>query len=204
MQIRFWQIAGTIAICGLGIIFFSDRDIARPPGVLAPDAPSQGEIQTETRKVGDYDLTFRASFDIRARVLSHKDYKSKPEGDLVPMDLALGWGPMSDSANLDHITIRQGTRTYGWYFDDARDLPSANIGTIPLNSANMHIIPANVIVRRALNDVRTGDIVRIHGYLTDFSGQGVTRNTSVTRSDQGPGACEIIYAQSLIIEPRPQ
>lgn len=182
---------------------WTDRAILRAPGQLAPDAPQQESVAPESHQLDGYDLNFRARFDIRARVLAHKNYRTAPDGDLVPYDLALGWGAMSDSAVLDHIAIHQGTRTYGWYVDDFNALPNADRASIETSSANMHIIPANESVREKLSQVRTGDIVHITGFLTDFKGHGVERITSTTRDDVGAGSCEIIYAESFSVEPRP-
>ena len=47
-----------------------------------------------------------------------------------------------------------------------------------------------------------GDIVLLQGYLVnatweDFSYNFYTTNTSLTRTDQGDGACETMYIQKL-------
>ena len=90
------------------------RDITHPPGVLVPETPLQtAPERTEPLLAGEYQLTPRAGFNIRARVLSRENYYLGAEADLAPVDLALGWGPMSDQAVLDRISISQGSR---WYF----------------------------------------------------------------------------------------
>ena len=44
----------------------------------------------------------------------------------------------------------------------------------------------------------SGQIVTISGYLVDISGpDGFVWNTSMTRSDKGNGACEIVYVEAL-------
>src|SRR5579862_5982651 len=57
-----------------------------------------------------YDITALAKFSLQARVLSAEDYYFDRETDLVPVDLALGWGPMSDPQVLSKISISQGGR----------------------------------------------------------------------------------------------
>ena len=51
---------------------------------------------TEVR-LGKWRLTPRADYDITARILSRADYRFDALADLIPEDLALGWGPMSDN-----------------------------------------------------------------------------------------------------------
>jgi hypothetical protein len=55
--------------------------------------------------VGSDTLTSLASFDIRARVLARERYRFDRAADLSPIDLALGWGRMSESAVLDQLKI---------------------------------------------------------------------------------------------------
>jgi hypothetical protein len=43
-------------------------------------------------------------------------------------------------------------------------------------------------------NVRRGDQIHIQGYLADYqNSKGVIRRTSISRTDGGQGACEIIY-----------
>jgi len=190
-------------IIWLGWGWWALREIPRAPGVLAAEEPIQKTAAPHERTMGDYTLTLRDRFDITARVLSRKNYEGKENGDLVPVDLALGWGAMSDSTYLDKMRIAQGTRTYGWVLENISDVPDAVYKAIPRSSANMHIIPANDAVRKILVGVRKGDIVRITGNLTDFNGPHGAQLSSTTRGDVGFGACEIIYAEQIVIQPRP-
>lgn len=57
-------------------------------------------------------ITPLAEYSIEARVLGKKEY-SDQGAFLSPMDLALGWGEMSDEGVLQHLDIRQSGR---WYY----------------------------------------------------------------------------------------
>lgn len=82
-----------------GVSHWHRRPLAPPPGVLAPDDPVQVDLDHgATLQRGDVTLVTRAHFDITARVLSREDYSWGADGKLIPEDLALGWGRMSDSA----------------------------------------------------------------------------------------------------------
>lgn len=173
------------------------RALLHAPGVLAAAEPEQENIDhgaVLTR--GDIALTTRARFDITARVLSRKDYSWGDDAKLIPEDLALGWGRMSDSAVLSKIEITQSDRFYYWHVTDF-PIPRREIET---SSANMHMIPADDGVKDQLEQVRVGQVVNIQGFLVDASrADGWHWNTSMTREDTGAGACELVYVESLSI-----
>ena len=183
----------------LGVLKHRQHAAVHPgPGVLAAAAPVQIDLDHGAQlQKGDTTLATRAHFDITARVLSRKDYPSRADGDLVPVDLAMGWGRMSDSAVLDRIEISQSGRFYFWRVKDY-PIPRREIEE---SSANMHLIPADAGVRAMLDRVRAGEVVRIEGFLVDASRpDGWHWNSSLTREDTGNGACELVYVESLTIE----
>ncbi len=165
------------------------------PGVLAADVPEQVDLDHGAQlQRGDVTLTTRAHFDITARVLSRKDYSLGADAELIPEDLALGWGRMSDSDVLAKIDITQSDRFYYWHVKEF-PIPRREIET---SSANMHMIPADAGVKHELELVREGQIIHIEGFLVDASrADGWHWNTSMTRDDTGAGACELVYVESL-------
>lgn len=181
---------------------WSRREITHPPGVLVPEAPVQTAPAAGGAPfgLGDYRVTPRADFRIRARVLSREDYRWGAEADLSPMDLALGWGVMSDQSVLDRIDITQGGR---WYFT-RYELPAPLPDTaIIRNSGNMHLVPANELVRRQIRGIRKGDVISASGQLVDIDhDSGFYWRTSLSRNDTGGGSCEIFYVERIFLEPR--
>ena len=180
---------------------FSNRPVHRPPGVTAPDVPDQRELTAPSltfEKAGAA-ITAQASFDIHARVLSRENYYMDPGAKLSPVDLALGWGRMSDSAVIDKLSISQFGRFYFW---SASELPMEE-SEISRSSANMHLIPATSSVERAIKRVRVGDLVHFSGYLVNAQMPGGgTWNSSLTRNDVGNGACELVWVEQFEIGPR--
>lgn len=171
--------------------------IEHPPGVLAPRAPIQAEVGGSVFAKDDYILTRRARFDITARVLGSERYRLSREADLSPLDLALGWGVMSDSALLDQLKISQSGRWYHWRFRDTLPVSEAQVS---VSSSNMHMIPASRRVERALKKLRVGDIVTLEGYLVDVDHpSGWHWRTSMSRNDTGAGACEIVYVEFISV-----
>lgn len=140
-------------------------------------------------------LTPLAGFRIEARVLSRRDYDRGRESALSPTDLALGWDRMRDDAVLARLDISQSGRWYHYRWRDEPPLPPAEIVR---SSANMHFIPADATTARALAGVRSGDRVRVEGWLVEaVAPDGWTWRSSLTREDTGDGACELIYVCSL-------
>src|SRR5262249_50486434 len=82
------------------------RPVHPPDGVLAPDEPRQSTLEhVATIAHGHWTLTPRAEYDITARILSREDYSFDALSDLIPEDLALGWGAMSDNRILGAFRI---------------------------------------------------------------------------------------------------
>ena len=95
--------------------WYSDRPFHPPDGVLAVADPAQNNVpDAKTVRLGRWTLTVRADYLVTARILGLERYHFDALSDLVPEDLALGWGPMSDNRNLRFIDISQSNRFYYW------------------------------------------------------------------------------------------
>ena len=190
-----WKPLLAIALCCFGVVkILSGRPIDRDEGVLVERQPLQKPTQAVAFTFGDFEIAPRASYDIEARVLSVEPYRVDGGAKLSPLDFAVGWGPMSDTAVLDHFRVTQGARFFTIYPDEE----AIDLGTALLGSANMHLIPDNGLVLDQLKEVRPGNIVRLQGYLVDVSGpNGYTWTTSLTRQDTGAGACELFYVKTV-------
>lgn len=144
----------------------------------------------------------QASYTIAARVLSKKTYVDW-ESPLVPLDLALGWGEMSNTAVDEWITWRQSGRWY--HYQWSADSPY-NGSDIRDQSANTHIIPANDNLLKALRNVSTDDAIWLEGYLVDvtvdINGRSQHIPTSLSRRDTGNGGCEVLYVTTLVVNGR--
>ncbi len=190
-----------LSVVVLGYLIVRDWDtkpIVHPPGLLVIEKPIQVDMQPSLFMLDDYQLTRRASFEIRARVLSTEPYYLHRESDLSPLDLALGWGVMSDQAVLDRIDISQSGRWYRTRYELPPPVPEQQIIS---SSSNMHMIPARVDIDRSLKALRPGDVIILRGYLVDVDhDSGWFWRTSMSRTDTGNGACEIVYVESLIVE----
>ena len=173
-------------------------EVTLGPGVMAKDDPVQINIENPSSfEFGKYRVTPLAKFKIKAKVLSREDYSFDKEADLSPVDLALGWGNMSDEAVVDQIEISQSGRWYRWHANSL-PIPKREIET---HSANMHLIPADSFVKSEVNKARTGDIIQLSGKLVEVkSSDGWRWKSSMTRDDTGDHACEVIWVDSFAVE----
>lgn len=143
-------------------------------------------------RMHDATLTPLAGFSLQARVLSREDYRVGTTAKFSPVDLALGWGPMSAPGMAEALNVSQGGRFYR--YGGASGGPPLPLPVIVRNSANMHMIPADANIAQALDDIENEDMVRIHGWLVRIDRDGGWRwQSSLTRQDSGGGACELVY-----------
>jgi hypothetical protein len=172
------------------------RPVHPPDGALAPEEPLQTDLDdAQPLAHGRWTLTPRARYDITARILSREDYRFDMIADLVPEDLALGWGAMSDNRVLRSFRIDQSARFYSWQPITSLPIPRQEVIE---HSANTHVIPADAAQRAALARLRVGQVVHLSGLLVDgVRDDGVSVRTSLTRSDTGAGACEIMLVQHV-------
>jgi len=162
--------------------------------VLQVPGPIGEAVQTEQSappfRLGDATLTPLAAFSVGARILSREDYSFGRESNYSPTDLALGWGPMSAPGLADALHVSQGGRWYRYSWSgDAPIAPSE----IALNSANMHMVPASAPVADAISSLHGGQLVRLDGWLIRIDADdGWHWQSSLSRSDTGSGACELL------------
>jgi hypothetical protein len=173
----------------------ANRPVRAPDGVLAEGEPQQAMIPERQLQMGPWTLTVRATYQIKARVLARESYHFDAMSDLVPEDLALGWGPMSDNSVLRTIDISQSNRFYYWRASSATQLARE---TIISHSANTHVIPQTRAIARELAHLRPGEVVTLSGELVDaVRDDGRSIKTSLVRTDTGAGACEVMLVTDV-------
>ena len=159
-------------------------------------------VQADTRRTpfvvltrrGEVDVRPRATFDVSAVVGSAEPYSVDGGAFLSPVDLVMTWGQLPEAPYRGHVSYSQMTRFYFWHTRDG----SLDLRYIATHSANMHMIPADRNIERALAHVGSGDAVRVRGLLVDVEmPHGFRWHTSLTREDTGPGACELVWVEEL-------
>jgi hypothetical protein len=186
-----------LAIAVVWFVYPREERVRLGPGVFAPDPPTQEKIALpEKFAFEDYTITPLARFHVVAKVLSRRNYRWGREADLSPVDLALGWGRMSDESVVNRIEIWQSSRWYRWQ-TDAFPIPRREIETY---SGNMHLIPANGSVESAIDRACTGHIVEFSGSLVRVDGKDGWRwVSSLSRKDTGDHSCELVYVEKFTV-----
>ncbi len=187
---------------GGGIWHFQTREpssVAQGPGVVAPHPPVQVNLSDMSASIvkGRFILTPLANFATEARVLSRLRYSSDAEAELSPIDFALGWGRMSDTAVIEQLNIGQGGRFFSYRWSDQPPIPPREI---VVSASNMHLIPEDIGIERALDQVRAGQVVRLEGQLVKAErADGWRWVSSLSREDSGAGACELFYVRQVSV-----
>lgn len=176
--------------------YVSSRPIDWAAGELVADDPAQTNFEgANPIPLEGFELLPRARFSAEVRVLSHERYRAGELAEISPLDLAVGWGPMSDSAVIEGLDISQSNRFYYWHYDDEPPIPEPEIIT---HSSNWHLVPAGDAVWSELRGVRVGDVVRLEGLLIDIrNADGQVMQTSLQRDDSGAGACEVVLVEKV-------
>jgi hypothetical protein len=207
----FYSLARFLMVGGLlvAVAAWWMKDVLPDPAKLQLgelDEPVQTRVRKppiDTNVNGvDYRIQPRYSYELNAVVVSlhHSDswwdYAHKAWGDHVNiMDLCVAWGDSVRSGAYRDVSFRNNQWECIWSYSSERAHKQFNNA----QASNNHIVTDDPALANALRKIRIGDQVRLRGYLVDYTifrkdGTAVgARISSETRTDQGPGACEVMY-----------
>lgn len=176
------------------------RTLSQPNGILVSQEPMQTLLPPETKPIlykGNV-LQPLAEYQIRARLILQEGYRFDNAAKVSTLDLCVGWGELSDSKILDKLRFNQTNRFCFYAWDNPAPLDP---NLIMKSMANMHILPENDDVVDVLSKLRPGQILNMRGYLVrvDYRDGGEWKS-SLSRTDSGDGACEVMLVKSLIVE----
>lgn len=162
----------------------------------APGDPEQSEKALPGAFTSNgYSIKPLARYVVTAIVLSRTRYHSDEGAKLAPVDLALGWGAMSDAATINALKIGQSGRWYHYQWDSDPPIPPEEIAR---HSANTHCVPANAAIRRQLLGIKRHDLVSLDGYLVEITRpDGWHWRSSLSRDDTEGGSCELLWVTQV-------
>ncbi len=178
-------------IVATGWLYFRE-----PPATWRGMPAAAEPVQTDTRVPAPfahdgYTITPLARYAVTAVVLGRERYRNDRGAELSPVDLALGWGPMSVASVINELKISQSGRWYEYRWPNE---PPLDPGVIATHSANTHCLPADAEVRRQLLEVKRLDLVTLEGCLVEIKGaDGYRWRSSLSRTDTGGGSCEVFW-----------
>ena len=149
-----------------------------------------------------------ARFETRGRVLNIERFK--PYQSLVNWipglrpathDIGLGFGPMTDTANVDRFSFTHEGVSHGLraLFARPRDaMTQQEFDALAPNITNVHVIPASDAVYAQLRRVKQGELVTLRGLLVNVRDpDGRVATTSTTAGDRD---CEIMWLEEVGID----
>jgi hypothetical protein len=200
-----------IALAG-GLSAWLDQpgSISVPPGRSDPGTylvqPLSGSAPIAT--AGGDALLPVAQFETRGRVLNIERFKPYQSlANWIPglrpatHDIGLGYGPMTDSANVQrfdysHEGASNGLRAL--FLRPRGAMSQAEWEALAPHVTNVHVIPASAQVLAQIRRIRHGELVTLRGRLVNVrDAQGRVATTSLTAGDR---ECEILYVEAVQID----
>jgi hypothetical protein len=116
----------------------------------------------------------------------------------MPVDLLLTWGNLSNPEVDQWMSWAQSGRAAR--FHQSENGPFTENYMIS-HATNVHVIPATETLETAVMELTPDEDVLLAGLLVDVesTSQGILF-TSLTRTDTGQGACEILYLERLVVD----
>ncbi|OUS07951.1 hypothetical protein A9Q81_00975 [Gammaproteobacteria bacterium 42_54_T18] len=147
-----------------------------------------------------YQVKPMANYELWGLVVSHNDIDGisdtyHDETSVDTKDLCVIWGDNILSNDYHSVSFSSGAWTC--YFE----YPHGTIFNANQLSNN-HIITDNDAIRESLTQIQIGDQIHIKGELVSYQDERhpeYWRASSITRTDGGNGACEVIFANELDI-----
>jgi hypothetical protein len=159
------------------------------PGSAASE-PRQSACRVPPWRRNGSSVAALAKFEATVTLISKKAYTDR-EAPLSPIDIAVAWGWMA--SHWKEFKWDHSWRYIQWETDqryDSRKLQAC--------VANIHVIPRDLSVLDRLRAKRPDELVHLAGYLVQVDGpNGYVWRSSLTRTDGGKGACEVLWLEDV-------
>jgi hypothetical protein len=189
-----------VAAVTFAVSFFTrNRLPGREPVQTAEGLPEPFEV---TRKNVAYTVTPLAGYELWGLVVSYHhsasfvDISHRQWNDFLnTKDVCVIWGKNVETGVYRRMTFRN--RDFTCYFR----YPDRETGELFAERclSNNHLLPGDALVADAVLKARTGDQVHFKGWLVSYGGKGTpyARRSSLSRTDRGNGACEVVYVDEF-------
>lgn len=199
------QVACVIVVIAWLAAWWQTRQLPEPAALLP-------ELQQEPRQRptgrpefsfahggGEYVIRPVASYELYGLVVTHNDTTglgdlTHDENSLDTKDLCVVWGANLRTEDYRRVTYES---TPTWCHISWRDADVRFDGTA---LANNHLVTDRAALRATLAGVHVGDQVRFKGLLVDYMDRrhpDAWRISSTRRTDDGAGACEVVFFEEL-------
>lgn len=150
----------------------------------------------------DVEITFKYSYVLAGRVVDVQPYlPTKIQNKLSPIDIGVTWGFLARDEYHNTVEWSSAGTRFLTFRTNNTELTS-NMNRVTQHLSNNHLIPATDELERQIKSIKEGDYIKLDGYLVDVYHTVGTNgyfkwNSSISRSDGGDGACEVIYVTNL-------
>lgn len=181
------------------VLLVSSLIAAEPYQGYIPDPVQTNLAEAGTITVageeGDVELSLLAEYAIEGVVKSKKKYSDYP-AQVARYDFALAWGDLNKEEIDEYIKYSQSGR---WcHYRYSLECP-VNQEYISSHSANVHLIHKDEDILNKIKRVRKNEYVQLKGYLVNVNFKDGPWKSSLTRTDTGNGACEIMYVTNIAV-----
>jgi hypothetical protein len=161
------------------------RESTYPAGILIKSEPHMARISNPTPwQVGKREIFPLVQFWMQGRVLCSERYDDDFLSDMCPIDIGMGWGPMSDQSIIDQLDFVQGNRKLEYGPSDP-DRPPPSYESLWQYVKNVHTLPAGNDIKKKVCSVRTGDLLEFTGYLVGIKENGEWKYLSSLKKEVG-------------------
>lgn len=177
--------------------------------ILAPAINSE-PTQKKTRKQPftfdyneiQYEIIPQYNYDLTGLVVSYEHHSGesmihKMWNDHINVaDLCVVWMQNASDVDLNEFSFFNGQFTCNFETYNMVEWEKFQQDQI----SNNHLLSNDPEIRKVIEKVRIGDQIRLRGWLSRYTNNlGFNRGTSITRDDEGNGACETIYLEEFEI-----
>lgn len=196
---------GTVIIFAAVLIFaYKYQTLPDPTREAAGDIDVSAEpIQVEysgrnfykTYDSVEFTIEPVVSFSGSFLVISTRYHYRSPTDKLSPVDLCVMWGELVNPEHREHVQFSiQAARWCSVSWDTSIGLDEEYVHS---HIANIHVIPANENVLKALKSVKTEQSIHVEGYLVNvYHHEKCIWRTSLSWTDSD---CEFLYLTKIVI-----
>jgi hypothetical protein len=156
------------------------------------------------KQIGEWTFTINPvyRYTVVGRIVGRDEYPLAGTDALAPMDLMIANGEILAPDLYGYFTFTKTSRHYIYRFSFPPGVRQLSSSYVNEHVSNNHVIFADDSVYAQAKTLGKGDFVRLTGYLVTVngktsSGRTFYQSTSTTRTDQGEGACEVMYVESI-------
>ena len=170
------------------------------------EAPIQKEASGEKEKIiiGGKEITIEKlySYEVSGRVVQTYEYKDYYYGDetyntIAKKDVGIVWGNLVQDDILKNIKFSMNGARFLKYTYRRGDWEKKLSSPIKKLCSNNHLISNDETITSLIKQIKKNDYIKISGYLINAYWGNSYLTTSISRDDEGNGACEVVYVTDI-------